>query len=158
MSRIRFARLAALGVVLSAAVALAEPAGVGATLAELRLPDQHGQERVVDAGVRVLFFSRDMKGGGALRDLLEKDGAALLEHHHAVYVADVSRMPGPIRALIAMPRMRRRPYPVLIDEAGTATASLPSAEGKASVIFLDALRITRIEQVDSVEALRALLS
>jgi hypothetical protein len=67
-------------------------------------------------------------------------------------------MPGPIRAVIAMPRMRRRPYPVLVDETGEPTASLPSAEGRASAIFLDQLEVTRVEHVDSLEALRALFA
>jgi hypothetical protein len=67
-------------------------------------------------------------------------------------------MPGPIRAIVAKPRLRRRPYPVLIDESGTATAALPGGEGKAALIFLDRLKVTRIEQVDSVDALRAALA
>lgn len=142
-----------------AAVSAAEsPVAPGDTLPELRLPDQHGEPRSVDASTGVVLFSRDMKGGGVLRDLLAKDGAAWLEQHKAVYVADVSRMPGPIRAVIAMPRMRRRPYPVLVDETGEPTASLPSAEGRASAIFLDQLEVTRVEHVDSLEALRALFA
>ena len=44
------------------------------------------------------------------------------------------------------------------DEGGTATAALPGGEGKAALIFLDRLKITRIEQVDSVDALRAALA
>jgi hypothetical protein len=138
--------------------ASAQPLAPGATLPELRLPDQHGQERSVGPDVKLLLFSRDMPGGGVLRDWLEQDGAALLEQHGAVYVADVSRMPGPIRAIVAKPRLRRRPYPVLIDESGTATAALPGGEGKAALIFLDRLKVTRIEQVDSVDALRAALA
>jgi hypothetical protein len=152
-------RLGILGLGFAASIAsAAEPIAPGVQLAELRLPDQHGQERVVGADAQLLLFSRDMKGGGVLRDWLEKDGAAVLDEHHAVYVADVSRMPGPIRAVIAKPRLRSRPYPVLLDETGTATASLPTSDGKASLIFLDHLRVTRIEQVDSVDALRAALA
>jgi hypothetical protein len=42
----------------------------------------------------------------------------------------VHRMPGPIRRWIAIPRMRDRSYPVLLDTDGEATAGLPSAEGE----------------------------
>jgi hypothetical protein len=155
---IRIAALAAAALLLSAPLALGQTVAPGDALAELRLPDQHGEPRSVGPDTKLVLFSRDMRGGGVLRDLLEKDGAAWLEQHHAVYVSDVSRMPGPIRAVIAMPRLRRRPYPVLLDEAGEATASLPSGDDKASLIFLDQLRVTRVEHVDSVEALRALFA
>lgn len=158
MTRLRVPAIVALLAAGLAAAAAADPLGVGAALPELRLPDQHGQERSVPADVRVVLFSRDMKGGGAIRELLAKDGAAFLAQHAAVYVADVSRMPGVIRAAIAKPRMRRRSYPVLLDEAGAATAPLPSASGKATAIFVEQGRITRVEHVDTVEALRALLA
>jgi hypothetical protein len=159
MTRLRVpAIVALLAAGLAAGSAAADPLGVGGALPELRLPDQHGQERSVPPDVRVVLFSRDMKGGGAIRELLEKDGAAFLAEHSAVYVADVSRMPGVIRAAIAKPRMRRRSYPVLLDEAGAATAPLPSASGRATAIFVEQGRITRVEHVDTVEALRALLA
>jgi hypothetical protein len=48
-------------------------------------------------------------------------------------------------------------YPIRLDEEGRATADFPSAEGKATLLFLDALRVTRIEQVGSVEDLRRVL-
>jgi hypothetical protein len=159
MARVRVPALVTLLLAgLAAGAFAAEPLGLGGALPEIRLPDQHGQERSVPADVRVVLLSRDMKGGGAIRELLEKDGAAFLSQHSAVYVADVSRMPGLIRAAIAKPRMRRRSYPVLLDEAGTATASLPSAASKATVIFVEQGKITRVEHVDTVDALRGLLA
>jgi hypothetical protein len=58
-----------------------------------------------------------------------------------------------VRRLIALPRMRGRPYPVLLDEQGTATAALPAQEGKATVLWLEALRPVRADFASSPDEL-----
>ncbi len=147
--------LCVLGVAFSAA---AEPYAVGSRLPALTLPDQHGEARRVDESTRVVLFSREMKGGGVIRKALEVDGPALLEGAGAVYVADVSRMPGIIRSVIAKPRMRRRPYPMLLDEEGSASADFPAREGQATLLRLEGLRVTGVQYFDSPEALRQALA
>jgi hypothetical protein len=134
--------------------------GVGDAVAPFELADQHEKVHAVDAGVRVLLLSRDMDGGGVVREALERQGdaaAAFLAERGAVYVADVSRMPGLVRSVIAIPRMRGRPYPVLLDRAGETTAALPSEAGRASVLWLEDLKLVRVEQVASPDELLGLL-
>jgi hypothetical protein len=158
-----FARVAAVLALLTAAPTAAAsqgPLAVGDAIAPFELMDQHEKSHTVDAGVRVLLLSRDMDGGGVVREALERQGdaaGAFLAERSAVYVADVSRMPGLVRRMIAIPRMRGRPYPVLLDQEGTTTAALPSQAGKASVLWLDGLRLVRVEQVDTPDALLELL-
>ena len=147
---------------LAAALTLAAPAlAQGPTLMPARLepfslPDQHGASRAVDASVRILVLSRDMDGGAVVREALAKQGdgaAAFLAARGAVYAAAVSRMPGLVRTLFALPRMRARPYPVLLDERGAATAGLPSREGMATVLWLDALHPVRADFAGSPDEL-----
>jgi hypothetical protein len=159
----RSSRVAAALALLTMATTVAAkptPLAVGDAIAPFELTDQHDKTHAVDAGVKVLLLSRDMDGGGVVRAALERQGdaaATFLAERSAVYVADVSRMPGLVRRVIAIPRMRGRPYPVLLDQEGATTASLPSAEGKASVLWLDGLRLVRVEQVDSPDTLLELL-
>ncbi len=136
----------------------AEPYGEGDRFPPITLKDQHGNPHSIGEGVRAVLFSRDMEGGGVLKDALKKSGAELLKSAGAVYVADVHRMPGLIRRLFALPGLRRRGYPVLIDEDGTATESFPSAEGKATLIELERLRIKRIRHLSTAPELRRALS
>ena len=134
------------------------PTVVPDRLEAFELPDQHGAPRRVDEAVRVLLLSRDMDGGAVVRGALETKGeqaGGFLAARGAAYVADVSRMPGIVRSLFALPRMRSRPYPVLLDTTGDVTRSLPSEEGRATVIRLDGLRPVRVEFVDSTEELLA---
>jgi hypothetical protein len=81
----------------------------------------------VSEATRVLLLTRDMDAGGFVREALAEDGAACLDRAGAVYVADVHRVPGVIRRIVAIPRMRTRPYPVLLDtERRRPLASRPA--------------------------------
>jgi hypothetical protein len=157
----RSSRSVALALLLASLPAAAQgPKLVPERLAAFELPDQHGSPHRVDGAVRILILSRDMDGGAVVRGALETRGEAaraFLAERGAVYVADVSRMPGIVRSLLAMPRMRGRPYPVLLDTAGEATAGLPSEPGRASLVWLEDLRPVRVEFVATPEELLAKL-
>lgn len=164
--------LGAIGLVvvllLGALPALAEDAApeaiaVGGALPVVSLKDQHGEEHVIDGSLRAILFSRDMDGGGVVRALLDPEAlgeppAPFLARHAAVCVADVHRMPGLIRRVIAKPRMRKRPYPLLLDEEGDVTAAWPSREGHATFIRLDGLRVVEVLHTESPAALREALA
>jgi hypothetical protein len=150
--------IAALLLGLAGAAASAEPFAVGESLEPLALADQHGVERRVDAATRGILLTRDMDGGGFVREALASEGAAQLEQAGAVYVADVSRMPGLIRRMFAIPRMRERGYPVLLDTEGTSTARFPAQPGKASWIRLEGLRVAEVRFLTSAEEVRAALA
>ena len=148
-----------LGILLLSPGAFAEPAGVGDTLPALELEDQHGEARELDAGVRRLVFTREMKAGRIAKAALgEEAGIALMKRPDTVYVSDVSRMPGLVRALFAMPSLRRRPYPILLDTEGERTQVIPSEAGKVTVLSLDALRVTEVRFLATGEEIRAALA
>ena len=138
--------------------AASQSVAVGDSIAAIALEDQHGAPGGVDAATRGVLLTRDMDGGSLVREALAADGAALLERAGAVYIADVHRMPGPIRRFIALPRMRERPYRVLLDTEGEATAALPTAEAQAIWLRLDALRVAEIRLLTSAQEVRAVLT
>jgi hypothetical protein len=140
-----------------AAPAVAEPLGAGSSLAPFSLEDQHGVPGEVDSSLRALLFTRDMGGGDVAKAALAQGGAERLARASAVYVADVHRMPGIIRRAIAEPRLRRRPYRMLLDREGEATRDLPAREGEATLLVLDALRVVQVEHYRDPAALAAAL-
>lgn len=143
----------------AASAAWADSWVVGTTLEGFGMADQHDNPKSIGPSVRSILFSRDMDGGKILRAAVgdREEGAARLERAGAVYVADVSGMPGVIRSLFAMPSLRRRGYPILVDLDGTQTADFPSAEAQGTLIELTDLRITTIAHFESAEELRARL-
>jgi hypothetical protein len=69
-------------------------------------------------------------------------------------VADISRMPGLIARTIAKPRMRKRPYPLLLDEQGELTAAWPSQKERTTLIRLEANRILEVLHFEEPASLR----
>jgi hypothetical protein len=138
-----------LAAVVAGSAAAAEPHAVGDTLPALEIRDQHEQVHKIDASVRRILFTADMDAGGFVKQALAEDGASKLERAGARYVSNVSRMPALVRRLFALPSLRRRSYPILLDVEGTLTARFPVQEGKATLLVLDALELVRIEHLGS---------
>jgi len=151
----------ALVVVISLAAAVAaqaEPLRPGMAMPEIRLVDQHDVEAVIDASVRYVLVTRDMDSGNLVKEALAENGRATLEAARAVYVSDISRMPGVITKLFALPAMKKRGYPILLDRDGKATADIPSEEGKITVLEIGDGMISRTHYVTTVAGLHALLA
>jgi len=146
-----------IALLLVAGVALADPYAVGSALPPIELPDQHGEARTIDESVRAVVFSRDMKAGDVVKAAVAKAGPDLFDRNSAVYVVDVKGMPSLIRALFAMPAMRRRPYRLLVDEDGAKTADFPGGATWPTVLVLDKLRVTSVSYPTSAEELIAAL-
>ena len=127
--------------------------GPGSVLPSAQLEDQFGALHPLDESLRLVLFSRDMEGGAILREVLavHPDVLARLQ---AVYVADISGMPGLIASMRAIPRMRDRPYPTLLDRDGTVTAAFPSEPGKATLLRLERRQIQAVSFLDSASQLR----
>jgi len=136
----------------------AEPLAVGARLVPFVLADQHEREVPVGAETKLVLFARDMDGGDIAEAALAENGATLLQQAGAVFISDISRMPGLITRIFALPAMRRRAYPMVLDRTGEATAAFPAKEDHVTVLRLDDMTLTTIEFVATADALQALLA
>ena len=150
----------AAAVVALAGSAHAGPAGglgPGTNLPATTLNDQHDAPGQIDATTENVLFTRDMDASKVAKEALADNGEQLLENAGVVYVADIARMPGFVSRFFAIPAMRKRPYRMLLDREGDATASFPTEEGHVTLIRLDDLAIRRVEHFDSAWALRRAL-
>jgi hypothetical protein len=144
--------------VFAATGAQAEPLRPGVAMPEIRLLDQHDAAVTIGPEVRYVLVTRDMDSGNLVKEALAENGGATLESARAVYVSDISRMPGVITKLFALPAMRKRGYRILLDRDGKATADIPNEEGKITVLELADGAIARIHYVSTIDGLRALLA
>ena len=95
-------------VALSVPVADAEPYHAADVIRPFSLETQHGTRVEIGAATRLVLVTHDMDAGKIARAVLEEHTEDTLAERHAVYVANISRMPGFVSRLIAIPRMRRR--------------------------------------------------
>jgi len=138
---------------LRALPAQASALGLGSKVVPFSLADQNGTSHMVDEHVHVIILTRDMAAGDMMKSALGSNGKSLLANHQAVYVTDVSGMPGFVRNLIAVPKLKERPYPMLLDTSGDVSAKLPSKDKHATLIFLDKLQITAVEYLTNPNSL-----
>lgn len=129
------------------------PIAVGDVIASFDISDQHGKPGVVDEGVRLLMFSRDMTANKLAKKAFMERASDYLPSSHAVYLIDVSGMPKFVTRHFAIPKMQKYPYRIFLDRDATLTASLPSHPEQVTLIRLDKLAITSIEYADSADAL-----
>jgi len=157
IARVRIAFFAVVLTLLCTALGAAAPLGAGMRMPALALTDQHDVQGAVGPATRCVLFTRDMDATKVLNEALGDNPAALIAAAHAVVISDISGMPSLITKLFALPKMRKRPYQILLDRDGKATADFPFVKGKVTVFHLHALTIESIQHLDSAGALRTLL-
>jgi len=149
-----------LALVLSLACASPPPPpqqGVGSLLPDAAIEDQFGVAHVLGDEVRLVVMTRDMEAGEVARAAIEQAGPATLEGPGKVYVSDISGMPGLIATMFAIPKMRERAYPLLLDRDGTFTARFPSEPAHVTLLLVEERRIREIRLLAETEAIAALL-
>jgi hypothetical protein len=137
----------------------ARPTGIGtiieegAALPKLDLTDQHDKPGLIDGSTRILLFAPDRESSKLAHTALEPIGGAGLAKAGAVYVADISRMPGFITRTLALPKMRKYSYPVLLGREDAEIAALPRQTGKITLLRAVGGRVTNITFINSAESL-----
>ena len=79
------------------------------------LLDQYDKPYTQNDDLRVLLLAHDMAGGKLVKAALEGLPNDYLQRRHAVFVADISKMPSLISKMFAVPAMRDYNYRVLLD-------------------------------------------
>ncbi|MCC6075974.1 FAD/FMN-containing dehydrogenase [Pseudomonas sp. GCM10022188] len=87
----------------------------GERLAPWTLNDQFDRSYTLDDQLHILLVARSMDGAKLVKAALEGRPKGYLEARRAQFVADISRMPGLIGKLFAIPAMRDYRYRVLLD-------------------------------------------
>lgn len=92
------------------------------------LLDQYDKPYTQSDDLRVLLLARDMAGGKLLKAALDGLPKDYLEQRHAVFVADISKMPSLIAKMFAVPAMRDYNYRVLLDRESRVASHYPIPE------------------------------
>ncbi|MDX9676413.1 MULTISPECIES: FAD/FMN-containing dehydrogenase [Pseudomonas] len=102
----------------------------GERLAPWTLLDQYEQPFTLDNSTTTLLVARDMDGAKLIKEALKDQPKGYLEARHAVFVADIQRMPALIAKMFAVPAMRDYHYRVMLDREGRVASRYPGAEGQ----------------------------
>jgi len=128
-----------------------------ATATGWTLLDQFDTPYTANPDLRVVLIARDMTGSKLLKAALEGRPSGYLESRQAVFVADISRMPGPISAMFAVPAMRDYAYRVLLDRDARIASRFTAQPEVVTWLQLEQGRVVDTRRFDNAEALRQAL-
>ncbi len=130
---------------------------VDQVLPALTLQDQHDKPWAVQADTRWVVFAAGRQASNLVSEVLSAQSKDFLTQRRAVYLADMSRMPGFVTRTFAMPALREQPFTVGVNLDGKRLADWPRQEDAVTLIQLAGGRVSRIEYVRTAAELRALL-
>ncbi|MDH1619924.1 FAD/FMN-containing dehydrogenase [Pseudomonas chengduensis] len=140
---------------LSTAVLALEP---GERLAPWTLLDQHDVPYTLNDETRILLVARDMDGAKLVDAALEGKPKGYLDERHAVFLADISRMPRIIATLFALPKMRDYNYRILLDHDARIAPRYPAGEGEVLWLQLEDGRLVEQKVFKEAVALEQALA
>ena len=135
---------------LGAADAPDAPYEVGDKFAPIAVKDQHDKPAEVSPalGTRHLIVSFTMGTGKDANRYFEAQGAAWLDQHHAVFLANIHGMPG-VGRMFALPKMKKYPHRILLGDEAHLLDRYPEQKGKLTVFdFNDDGTIAAIRFLD----------
>ena len=123
----------------------------GDPLPPLSLKDQHARSVAVSDDTRLVFLAAEMSSSKLMSKALEALPQSALVDRSAIYIADISSMPGPISTLIAIPKMQKLSYPVAVVTNASETSALPRRPGAVTVLRTQGGRITGVHYAATSE-------
>lgn len=130
---------------------------VGERLAPWTLLDQFDQAYSLDNQTQILLVARSMDGAKLVNAALADRPKGYLEARHAVFVADIQRMPALIAKMFAVPAMRDYAYRVLLDRDGRVAPRYPGATDKVLWLQLNNGHLQAQHEYATAADLRAAL-
>jgi hypothetical protein len=103
---------------------------VGERVVPWTLLDQFDQAFTLDNRTQTLLVARSMEGAKLVDAALQGQPKGYLEARHAVFLADIQRMPRLIAKMFAVPAMRDYSYRVMLDRDGRVAPRYPGAVDK----------------------------
>jgi hypothetical protein len=131
---------------------------VGDTLAPWTLLDQYDQPYTFGDDAQILLVARSMDAAKIVNGALQNTPKTFLESRHAVFVADIQKMPAIIAKMFAVPAMRAYSYRVMLDRDSRVVPRYPGDAEKVLVLRLHNGQVVSQAQFDNAEALRGALA
>ncbi|UFH47990.1 FAD/FMN-containing dehydrogenase [Pseudomonas sp. KNUC1026] len=135
---------------------LAQAAEPGDPVPAFTLLDQFDAPFTLGPDTQLILVARSM-GAAKLMDAALKDQpSGYLEARHAVYVADIERMPA-VAKLFAIPSMRSAKYRILLDQEARVAAPLDGDRDTVQWLAVKSGKVAEVKKFADAQQLRAAL-
>lgn len=127
---------------------------IDSSIVDIKIKDQFDKVHTLNSDVKTILFASDKGTSDMLRDYLlplsEKEN--ILEKNSAVYVADISGMPSLISKFIALPKMKKYPFSILLLDDSNKE-NFVKEDGKIIVYSLENGKVVKIDKISTKEEL-----
>ena len=117
----------------------------------LEMKDQHDKSVAINEQTNLILFAAGKSTSALMSKVLEDLPPTTLADKKAIYVADVSGMPGFITKMVAIPKMQKRPYTIAILKDEAQSKRFPQKDDAITVIKLKSGKVTEINFVTKQE-------
>jgi hypothetical protein len=118
---------------------------LGEALPPIKLKDQHEKPLAIARDTQLVFFTTEMDGSRLMTKALGVLPPTTLKDRNAVYIADISSMPGLVSIMFALPKMQREAYTVGLIRDAKEGASLPRKPGAVTVLRIDDGKVSAVD-------------
>lgn len=137
-------------------LATAAPLVVGDTLPSAQFENQHGKpEPFPGEGTHVVLFAVEKAPSDVVNEYLTALGVDAMRKQGIVFLADISGMPGFVTQTFALPKMRKRPYSILLASKAEQCAFMPHEKDAVTVMHIQQGKITRVAYARDLSALKS---
>lgn len=133
----------------------AVPYTVGQTVSPLELEDQHGNHTTLQAMPKTLIMAYEKGTGATVNEYLNAQDKGYLKKYNAVFIADISQMPGLVTKLFALPKMRKYIHTVLLIRDEQQGLRFPSKEEKITVMKFQDNLLKEVKFITTTAELKA---
>ena len=131
------------------------PFAVGSVLTPLSLNNQHDKLIKVNKDVKIILFAVEKAPSDVVNEFLMKKDTDFLVKNKAYFIADISGMPSLITSMFAIPKMKKRPYDILLvrGEQLAQVTSIPRKKEFVTLVKITDGKVTAVHYVNTVDQL-----
>jgi hypothetical protein len=120
---------------------------------EFKLPDQFDKTHEVTNDTKLLVMAFLKEDGHTIREYLKSHRPTLLEENHAMFLADISKVPVVIRNMVILKDFKKSKFPVVIIYDKKISQTLNDNKEKILVMHLKNKKIVKTENIKTTEEL-----
>jgi len=116
----------------------------GSVIKPLSMKDQFEKNIAINAETKQLIIVFSKIEGEKVKAFLEAN-PDYLNQKKALYLMDVSPVPGMVMSMFMLPKFKKYPYPIALIDDEKTMAYFPKKENHITLITLENLNVTAIE-------------